>query len=116
MPLTIFFLSLIYLASGIKLIFSIEQFFSFIIVGLVIVGLFFTFPLIVAILSYLDLLSPETLREKFSYVFFIVLILLAIVTPDPTPVSMIALSVPFLILYSLSYLLARKFHSAQQVT
>ncbi len=114
MPLTVFFLSLIYLASGIRLIFSVEQFFSFIITGLVIVGLFFTFPLIVAILSYLDLLSPETLREKFSYIFFIVLALLAIVTPDPTPVSMIALSVPFLILYFLSYLLARKF--SQHVT
>ncbi|RSN68737.1 preprotein translocase subunit TatC [Candidatus Korarchaeum cryptofilum] len=114
MPLTIFFLSLIYIASGIKLIFSIEQFFSFIITGLVIVGLFFTFPLIIAVLSYLDILRPEALREKFSYIFFIVLVILAIVTPDPTPVSMIALSVPFLILYYLSYLLARKF--GQHVT
>ncbi|MEM3371189.1 MAG: twin-arginine translocase subunit TatC [Candidatus Korarchaeum sp.] len=113
LPLTVFFLSLIYMASGVRLMFSIQQFFSFIIVGILIVGLFFTFPLIVAILSYLDLITPSTIKRNWRYLFLAMLILTAVITPDPTPVSMLILSIPFLVLYWLSYLLAKRFHGSR---
>ena len=113
LPLTVFFLSLIYMASGVRLMFSIQQFFNFIIIGILIVGLFFTFPLIVAVLSYLDLITPSTIRRNWRYLFLAMLILTAVITPDPTPVSMLILSIPFLMLYLLSYFLAKRFYRGQ---
>ncbi|MEM1984580.1 MAG: twin-arginine translocase subunit TatC [Candidatus Korarchaeum sp.] len=110
MPLTILFLSYIYILSGIKLVFSLNEFFSFIIAGLLIGGLFFTFPLIAAVISYLGILPPSSLRKNWRYVFFITAVITAILTPDPTPVSMTLLSLPFLTLYWLSYILSKRFY------
>ncbi|RDD53977.1 MAG: preprotein translocase subunit TatC [Candidatus Korarchaeota archaeon NZ13-K] len=110
MPLTILFLSYIYILSGIRLIFSLSEFFSFVISGLLIVGLFFTFPLLVAAISYLGIISPSSIRGNWRYAFLLTLVITAVITPDPTPVSMLALSLPFLILYWLSYILSKRFH------
>ncbi len=110
LPLTFFFLSWLYLLGGVKLIFSVKEFYSFAIIGMLTTGLSFTFPLVVALASYLDIITPETLRKNWRYVVFVIMVVTAIITPDPTPVSMIALAIPFLALYILSYLLAKKMH------
>lgn len=110
LPLTFFFLSWLYLLGGVELIFSVKEFYSFAIIGMLTTGLSFTFPLVVALLSYLDIISPDTLKKNWRYVVFIIMVVTAIITPDPTPVSMTALALPFLVLYVLSYLLAKKVH------
>ncbi|MCS7102348.1 MAG: twin-arginine translocase subunit TatC [Candidatus Korarchaeum sp.] len=110
MPITVLFLSYIYILTGIKLIFSLSEFFSFIIAGLLIGGLFFTFPLIVAVVSHLGMLSPSSMRKNWRYVLFVTIIMTAIITPDPTPVSMTLLSLPFLVLYWLAYILSKRFY------
>ncbi len=110
LPLTLFFLSWLYLSGGVRLIFSVKEFYSFAIMGMLTTGLSFTFPLVVALASYLDIITPDTLKKNWRYVVFAIMVVTAIITPDPTPVSMIALAIPFLALYVLSYLLAKKMH------
>ena len=110
LPLTFFFLSWLYLLGGVELIFSVKEFFSFAVLGMFTIGLSFTFPLVIGLISYLDLITPQTLRKSWRYVVFAVAVVTAIITPDPTPVSMIALSIPFLALYVLSYLIAKKMY------
>lgn len=108
LPLTFFFLSWLYILGGVKLIFSVKEFYSFAIMGMLTTGLSFTFPLITTLASYLDIITPATLKKNWRYVILAIAVVTAIITPDPTPVSMTALSLPFLMLYLLAYLLAKR--------
>ena len=110
LPLTLFFLSWLYLLGGVELMFSVKEFFSFAIIGMLTTGLSFTFPLVIGLAAYLDFVTPDTLKKNWRYVVFAIAVFTAMITPDPTPVSMTALSIPFLILYVISYLVAKKMH------
>lgn len=82
--------------------FAVKDFFSMIFVGTLGSGLFFTFPLLITFLVKVDLIGPETLRENRRTVLVVLLIVTAILTPDPTPLSMLLMAVPFYLLYELS--------------
>ncbi len=110
LPLTFFFLSWLYLLGGVELIFSVKEFFSFAILGMLTTGLSFTFPLLIGLAAYLDLVTPQSLKKNWRYVIFGIAVFTAIITPDPTPVSMTALSIPFIVLYALSYWIAKKMY------
>ncbi len=110
LPITMVVLTWLFMLGGVSLTFSVKEFFSFVIFGMLTIGLSFTFPLVVAFAAYLDLITPETLKKSWRYVTFVIFAVTAIVTPDPTPVSMFLLAAPFLVLYTLAYLLAKKMH------
>ena len=108
LPITFAFLAWIIAGTNVEMVFSVKDFFQFAFLGMVSTGLFFTMPLVTAGLAWAGLLRSETLRKRWREVFVGVLILTAIMTPDPTPVSMLLLSVPFMALYGLSYLLVKR--------
>ncbi len=110
LPITLLVLAWLFMLGGVSLIFSIKEFFSFIIIGMLTIGFSFTFPLIVAFASYLDIITPETLKKSWRYVTFAIFAVTAIITPDPTPTSTMLLAIPFLALYLLAYVLAKKMH------
>lgn len=88
--------------TGVTPLFSILDFFNLIALGLIGSGLFYTLPLVVFILVKIDLLDVQTLRESRRKMFVGLMIVTAILTPDPTPVSMILMVVPFYLLYELT--------------
>jgi len=108
LPITFAFLAWIIAGTNVEMVFSVKDFFQFAFLGMVSTGLFFTMPLVIAGLAWADLVRSETLKRRWREVFVGVLILTAVITPDPTPVSMLLLSVPFMALYGLSYLLAKR--------
>lgn len=85
--------------------FAIKDFFDMVFIGIVGSGLFFTLPLLIAFLIKIDLIDPEMLKKNRSYIFVGLLIVTAIITPDPTPLSMLLISIPFYLLYELSILI-----------
>jgi sec-independent protein translocase protein TatC len=68
-------------------------------------GLFYTFPLVLYLLVNLDLLIIEDLKSMRRHIFVALSIITAIITPDPTPVSMLLMTIPFYLLYELSILI-----------
>ncbi len=107
-PATFAILAWINLGSGVELTFSVKQFFNFVLLGMVSSGLFFTFPLAVALAAKMGFVRSETLKKKWRMVFFVISAVAAIITPDPTPVSMMMLTLPFFVLYGIATLLAAK--------
>jgi len=85
--------------------YSVKDFFELIAFGLFGSGLFYTFPLVLYLLVSIDLIIIDDLKEMRRHIFVALSALTAIITPDPTPVSMLLMTIPFYILYELSLLI-----------
>ncbi|MBL7168204.1 preprotein translocase subunit TatC [Candidatus Bathyarchaeota archaeon] len=82
--------------------FSIKDFYDMVSFGLLGSGLFYTFPVIIYFLVAADLIMVQTLKENRKQLFLALLIITAVFTPDPTPFSMLLMSIPFYILYEIT--------------
>ncbi len=84
---------------------------SFIVKALTAFGLAFQFPMVVMVLVYMDLLSPETLKQYRRVAIVGMAVMSAMLTP-PDPASMVIMLLPLTLLYEgsiwLSYLVRRK--------
>jgi len=94
--------------SGAEPLFTLRDFVYFVFLGGVASGLFFNLPLILVSLVKLGLLDSESLRRRWREVLVGVLIFTAIITPDPTPISMLLLSIPFIALYGLAVVVSKR--------
>ncbi len=66
--------------------------------GLIGSGIFYTFPLILYVLVRADLMELDTLKKNRKQVFILMLIITAIL-PDPTPITMFLMTIPFYFLF-----------------
>lgn len=108
MPIT--FRILLYFPSilGVVKWFDVIDFYHMIFLGLALNGLIFTMPVFLVLAMKFGVISPEMLINNKKYIYIGVLVLTAIITPDPTPVSMILLSLPFIVLYEVSIYLGKR--------
>ena len=82
--------------------FSIKDFYDMVSFGLLGSGLFYTFPVIIYFLVAADLIMVQTLKDNRKQLFLALLIITAIFTPDPTPFSMLLMSIPFYLLFEIT--------------
>jgi sec-independent protein translocase protein TatC len=84
---------------------SIDKYLSLVIqIGLSL-GLVFQFPLVVGVLTWLGVLTPDSLRRKWRYAIVIIFIIGAAVTPGDGP-SQLVVAFPITGLYFLSILVS----------
>jgi sec-independent protein translocase protein TatC len=102
LPTTFTVLSKFVYQSRVLPFFSVKGFFDMVAFGLFGSGLFYTFPVIIWMLVKADLLEVQTLKDNRKQLFATLLIVTAILTPDPTPFSMLLMSIPFYLLYELT--------------
>jgi len=108
MPIT--FRVLIYFTQmvGASKLFTIDDFFQLVFLGLIANGLFFTMPVFLVLAIKFNIIQVDVLQKNKRYIYVIVMIITAILTPDPTPVSMLLLSIPFIFLYELSIFFGKR--------
>jgi sec-independent protein translocase protein TatC len=82
--------------------FSVKDFYNMVAFGLLGSGIFYTFPVIIWMLVKADLLTVEGLKGNRKGIFVGLLIFTAVFTPDPTPFTMLLMTVPFYILYEIT--------------
>ncbi|MFC1808603.1 twin-arginine translocase subunit TatC [Candidatus Omnitrophota bacterium] len=80
---------------------SIDTYIQFVTTLLAIFGVLFLLPIIVYLLSKLNILSTKTLASKRGYILIIIFIVAAIVTP-PDIITQIAFALPMWILFEIS--------------
>ena len=83
------------------------RYFSFVAMFLLGFGLIFELPAMLVTLSWLGIVNAKTLSKQRKYAILIGALVSAILTPGQDFFSMLAMFVPFLILYEVSILLAR---------
>lgn len=93
---------------GAEKVFSIRNFYNLVFLGLASIGLFFTLPVFIVLAIKFEVLDVNTLVEYRRYLYIAVLTITAIFTPDPTPVSMLLLSIPFILFYELSIFIGKR--------
>ncbi len=84
--------------------------------GLVGSGLFYTFPIVVYMLVKADLIDVETLKSNRKQVFVVLAVFTAILTPDPTPFSMLLMSIPFYLLYEITIQILQRTSGSEEDT
>lgn len=81
---------------------SVNKYFSFVIIITLGLGLLFELPIIMLLLSRIGIISYEVLSKKRKYAIFIIVVITAMITPTPDMVTLLAVSVPLIVLYELS--------------
>lgn len=81
---------------------SVGKYFSFIIFLTLAIGLIFELPMAMLLLSRFGIISYEILASKRKYILLIIVIVTAILTPTPDAFTLLAVSLPLLLLFELS--------------
>jgi sec-independent protein translocase protein TatC len=81
---------------------DVNRYLSYVIAMLVVFGLSFEFPLLVAMLNLAGVISTATLRSWRRAEIFTVFLFAAVVTPSQDPFTMIALGLPMCLLYEVA--------------
>ena len=87
--------------SEVQSMISVKSYVSFINLMLLSFGAVFEMPVVVYLLSKLDILKPETLKKNKGIIIVVIFILASIITP-PDVISQIMLGIPMVLLLELS--------------
>ncbi len=105
LPLSINFFGGFNVSTVIQNEFNIDNYMGLLKTSVLSCGIMFELPVFIYFLTKLGLVSASTLREYRRYAIVIVLIIAAILTP-PDILSQVVVSIPMLILYEISILIA----------
>jgi sec-independent protein translocase protein TatC len=89
---------------GLQIVWSAVEYYNFVVWMVLAVGGSFQFPLILLLLQYVEIVSPEMLRKVRPTVAVVILVVSALITPAD-PISMLILAVPLMLLYEASILI-----------
>jgi sec-independent protein translocase protein TatC len=95
-------------------IIDINEFFSFISLIVLAAGILFELPMIAWVLARIGIMTPEFMRKYRRHAIVVILILAAILTPTPDPISQMIFATPLFFLYELSIFIAKAAYRKHQ--
>lgn len=91
---------------------SINEYFDFILIVLLGLGVIFELPVLIFILSLFGIVTPKFLLKNFRYAMLVITVVAAIVTPTPDATTMLIFMAPMILLYFagvlVSYMVLRR--------
>jgi len=84
-----------------------SYYFSFLVNMLLASGAIFELPMVTWVLSRIGLVSAELMAKYRRHSIVAILILAAVITPTPDPITQIMVAIPLYILYEISVVIAR---------
>lgn len=100
------FLASIASEAGVKNLWSLNKFVTFVFISCLSLGFIFQMPVILYLLNKFGIISIEMLRKKRKYITVAIFIFAAAITP-PDVLTQILVAIPMLVLYELSIFLIR---------
>lgn len=86
---------------------DVSEYMSFFIMIILASGLLFELPMITYVLSKLGLVTPTFLRKYRRHAIIVVLIVAAVITPTPDPITQMIFAAPLFVLYELSIFVSK---------
>jgi sec-independent protein translocase protein TatC len=83
-------------------IYNPNQYLSLFLLVMFVFGLSFEFPVLLVALELAGLVTPKQLLHWWRYAIALIVIVAAIITPSPDPLSMFFLAIPLIVFYFLS--------------
>lgn len=108
-PMTLRLLILMAEPFGLAKLYSFTEFFSLVAGSLLVCGIMFTTPIYFVLLVKAGILTTDHLRKNRKYVYPALIIIIALLDPDPSLVTETFLGVPLIILLEISILVARRY-------
>ena len=91
---------------GIEQFLTVGSYYNTVVWATFATGITFEFPLVVILLTYIDILNVPQLRKNRRLVFVLVLIVSALITPGGDPVTLSILALPLYGLYELAIIIS----------
>ncbi len=113
-PITFRILTIFIEMVGWEEIIDAKTFFNTLVLTVLASGFIFTIPVFLTLAFKFGVLHPEMVASVKRYIYVGVLILAAIVTADPTPVSMLLISIPFIISLEISIWIGRRMMPSEE--
>ncbi len=108
LPLMLNFFADYQVSEAVPNTFSLASYISLFSSTVLIFGIVFEFPTVIAVLSRLGVITRGTLKKFRRHAICAVVILAAVITPTGDPFSLLVVSVPLYLLYEFSILISRK--------
>lgn len=108
LPLMINFFAGYQVSTDVPNTFSLSSYISLLTSTVMIFGVVFEFPTVIAILSTLGVVTRETLVQYRRHAICAVVILAALITPSGDPFSLLVCTVPLYMLYEFSILISKR--------
>ena len=89
-----------------KPLISINEYFDFILIVLLGLGVIFELPVLIFILSLFGIVTPKFLLKNFRYAMLLITVAAAIVTPTPDATTMLIFMAPMILLYFIGVLVS----------
>lgn len=107
-PMMLSFFSKYQVSGQVENIFSLSSYISMFLSTLLMFGIVFEFPTVVAVLSSMGIVTKEFLRSYRRHALCIIMIIAAIITPSGDPFTLMICTVPMYLLYEFSIMICRK--------
>lgn len=91
----------------IKNIIDVNEFFSFLIMIILASGILFEMPVAAYILAKFGIVKAKTMSKYRRHSIIIILIVAAVATPTPDPISQLIFAAPLFVLYEISIIIAK---------
>lgn len=114
-PVMLYFFANYQVSADVPNTFSLSSYISLLVSTVLIFGVVFEFPTVIAVLSSMGLVTKNTLKSYRRHAFCGVLVLSAIITPTGDPFSLMVCTVPIYLLYEFSILISRNDEDELQV-
>lgn len=95
-----------FLSDIVEPIYTLDNYLSFVTTIALWMGLLFQTPLVIYMITRLGLVTPKQLTKARKLVIFLAALLAAVITPTLDMVTMLMVTIPFIILYEIGILLA----------
>ncbi|MBM6832929.1 twin-arginine translocase subunit TatC [Megamonas hypermegale] len=87
--------------------FSIKQYFDFVIAFLLPFGFIFELPLAIVLLAKVGIVSSKFLAKQQRIVIFLTFVIGAVISPTPDIFSQCMIAIPMILLYEIGYIIVR---------
>lgn len=106
-PMMLAFFSKYEVSSQVENIFSLSSYISMFLSTLLMFGIVFEFPTVIAVLSTMGIVTKEFLKSYRRHALCIIMILAAIITPSGDPFTLLICTLPMYLLYEFSIMICK---------
>lgn len=93
--------------SQIKNIIEVNEYLSFVTLIVLAAGILFEMPMVAFILSRFGIITAKMMSKYRRHSIVVILIIAAVVTPTPDPISQLIFAAPLFVLYEISVMIAK---------
>ncbi len=101
---------------GLPPTYAFSDFFSLVMLTLLLCGFIFTFPTYVVLLVKAGIITTEQIKKNRKYIYLGAVVLIAFIDPEPGLVTEITCIIPLIVLMEASILIARRFEKQREET